>query len=93
MVRETTKTSGKLPPASPSQQTTETDARAPDEPTRPLTDGLVVLRNRVLSPYHDLPVFLGRSILGNDPGRGSHYPCDLSLSKEHTLIVAKDEGR
>ncbi len=62
-----------------------------EDMVQPLAGWLVVLRSRTMPAYHDLPVFLGRNVLGKDSSYPSHCLNDPNASGEHAMIIAKDD--
>ena len=63
-----------------------------EDAVKPLAGWLVVLRSRSVPAYHDVPLFVGRNILGKDPSRGPHCLNDPNASSEHALIIAKEDA-
>ena len=63
-----------------------------EEVSKPIAGWLVVLRSRTMRPYHDIPLFKGRNMLGRSPSRGPHYIEDSNASTEHALAIANDDG-
>lgn len=63
-----------------------------EEATKPIAGWLVVLRSRSMPPYQDIPIFIGRNMLGRDPSRGPHNVEDGNASKEHALVIASKDG-
>jgi hypothetical protein len=60
-----------------------------EDVSQPIAGWLVVLRSRHMNPYHDVPIFEGRNILGRDPNRGRQHLTDTNASSEHVLILAR----
>lgn len=63
-----------------------------EEVTKPLAGWLVVLRSRSMSPYQDIPIYIGRNMLGRDPNRGPHNVDDTNASKEHAVAIGNKDG-
>ena len=66
-----------------------------EEAAKPLAGWLVVLRSRSLSPYLDVPVFMGQNRIGRSPAHGPQCVADQQVSQDQAIIVAQDgpEGR
>ncbi len=58
---------------------------------RPLAGWLVVLRSPFLPPYHDVPVFLGRNLVGRSVPEPRHSIADPSVSEQHAALVATQQ--
>ena len=63
-----------------------------EEAAKPIAGWLVVLRSRSMRPYQDIPIFVGRNMLGRNPGLGPHYVEDGNASAEHAMVLTNDAG-
>lgn len=66
-----------------------------EEAARPLAGWLVVLRSRSVSPYVDVPVYMGQNRIGRTPAHGAQCIQDQQVSSDQAIIVAQDgpDGR
>ena len=63
-----------------------------DDVSKPVAGWLVVMRSRALLPYQDVPLYVGRNILGRLSPEAAQVVNDPNCSSNHVLILASRDG-